>query len=150
MQPPNKKALSIATQGFVVSVILQIPKTALTSYHLLPSRLYCRLWNFTKSTFRLVGCTTGRESHPALKNSYLFYKPMICTLKCFVKVFLIIKNNIVKEIIFLALYVVWLFVSVIILAACTISIVSAIPAAVISITSISLVIDIVFAAAAVF
>ena len=147
MQPPNKKALSIATQGFVVSVILQIPKTALTSYHLLPSRLYCRLWNFTKSTFRLVGCTTGRESHPALKNSYFFYKFMICTLKCFVKVFLIIKNNIVKEIIFLALYVVWLFVSVvIILAACTISIVSAIPAAVISITSVSLVGNTVFAA----
>ena len=101
--------------------------------------------------FRLVGCTTGRESHPALKNSYFFYKFMICTLKCFVKVFLIIKNNIVKEIIFLALYVVWLFVSVvIILAACTISIVSAIPAAVISITSVSLVINIVFATAAVF
>ena len=100
---------------------------------------------------RLVGCTTGRESHPALKNSYLFYKPMICTLKCFVKVFLIIKNNIVKEIVFLALYVVWFFVSVvIILAACTISIVSAILATVISITSISLVIDIVFATAAVF
>ena len=100
---------------------------------------------------RLVGCTTGRESHPALKNSYLFYKPMICTLKCFVKVFLIIKNNIVKEIVFLALYVVWFFVSVvIILATCTISIVSAILATVISITSISLVIDIVFAAAAVF
>ena len=96
---------------------------------------------------RLVGCTTGRESHPALKNSYLFYKHMICTLKCFVKVFLIIKNNIVKEIIFLALYVVWLFVSVvIILAACTISIVSAIPAAVISITSVSLVGNTVFAA----
>ena len=147
MQPPNKKALSIATQGFVVSVILQIPKTALTSYHLLPSRLYCRLWNFTKSTFRLVGCTTGRESHPALKNFYFFYKFMICTLWCFVKVFLIIKNNIVKEIIFLALYVVWLFVSVvIILAACTISIVSAIPAAVISITSVSLVGNTVFAA----
>mgnify|MGYP007016922314 FL=1 len=72
-------------------------------------------------------------------------------MKCFVKVFLIIKNNIVKEIIFLALYVVWLFVSVvIILAACTISIVSAIPAAVISITSVSLVINIVFATAAVF
>ena len=100
---------------------------------------------------RLVGCTTGRESHPALKNSYFFYKPMIFTLKCFVKVFLIIKNNIVKEIIFLALYVVWLFVSVvIILAACTISIVSAIPAAVISTTSVSLVVDIVFATAAVF
>lgn len=100
---------------------------------------------------RLVGCTTGRESHPALKNSYLFYRLMICTLKCFVKVFLIIKNNIVKEIIFLALYVVWLFVSVvIILAACTISIVSAIPVAVISITSVSLVIDIVFSTAAVF
>ena len=100
---------------------------------------------------RLVGCTTGRESHPALKNSYLFYKPMICTLKCFVKVFLIIKNNIVKEIVFLALYVVWFFVSVvIILAACTISIVSAILATVISITSVSLVIDIVFATAAVF
>ena len=100
---------------------------------------------------RLVGCTTGRESHPALKNSYFFYKFMICTLKCFVKVFLIIKNNIVKEIIFLALYVVWLFVSVvIILAACTISIVSAIPAAVISITSVSLVIVIVFSTAAVF
>ena len=96
---------------------------------------------------RLVGCTTGRESHPALKNSYFFYKLMICTLKCFVKVFLIIKNNIVKEIIFLALYVVWLFVSVvIILAACTISIVSAIPAAVISITSVSLVGNTVFAA----
>ena len=64
---------------------------------------------------------------------------MICTLWRFVKVFLIIKNNIVKEIVFLALYVVWLFVSVvIILAACTISIVSAIPAAVISITSVSL------------
>ena len=76
---------------------------------------------------------------------------MICTLKCFVKVFLIIKNNIVKEIIFLALYVVWLFVSVvIILAACTISIVSAIPATVISITSVSLVGSTVFAAAAVF
>ena len=76
---------------------------------------------------------------------------MICTLKCFVKVFLIIKNNIVKEIIFLALYVVWLFVSVvIILAACTISIVSAIPVAVISITSVSLVINIVFSTAAVF
>ena len=72
---------------------------------------------------------------------------MICTLWCFVKVFLIIKNNIVKEIIFLALYVVWLFVSVvIILAACTISIVSAIPAAVISITSVSLVGNTVFAA----
>ena len=72
-------------------------------------------------------------------------------MKCFVKVFLIIKNNIVKEIIFLALYVVWLFVSVvIILAARTISIVSAIPAAVISITSVSLVIDIVFSTAAVF
>ena len=96
---------------------------------------------------RLVGCTTGRESHPALKNSYFFYKFMICTLWCFVKVFLIIKNNIVKEIIFLALYVVWLFVSVvIILAACTISIVSAIPAAVISITSVSLVGNTVFAA----
>ena len=40
---------------------------------------------------------------------------MICTLWCFVKVFLIIKNNIVKEIIFLALYVVWLFVSVVII-----------------------------------
>ena len=106
---------------------------------------------FHRIILRLVGCTTGRESHPALKNSYLFYKPMICTLKCFVKVFLIIKNNIVKEIIFLALYVVWLFVSiVIILAACTISIVSAIPATVISITSVSLVIDIVFATAAVF
>ena len=76
---------------------------------------------------------------------------MICTLWCFVKVFLIIKNNIVKEIIFLALYVVWLFVSVvIILAACTISIVSAILAAVISITSVSLVGNTVFAAAAVF
>ena len=100
---------------------------------------------------RLVGCTTGRESHPALKNSYLFYKPMICTLWRFVKVFLIIKNNIVKEIIFLALYVVWLFVSVvIILAACTISIVSAIPAAVISITSVSLIGNTVFATAAVF
>ena len=72
-------------------------------------------------------------------------------MKCFVKVFLIIKNNIVKEIVFLALYVVWFFVSVvIILATCTISIVSAILATVISITSISLVIDIVFAAAAVF
>lgn len=100
---------------------------------------------------RLAGFTAGRESHPALKNSYFFYKFMICTLKCFVKVFLIIKNNIVKEIIFLALYVVWLFVSVvIILAACTISIVSAIPAAVISITSVSLVIVIVFSTAAVF
>ena len=100
---------------------------------------------------RLVGYTTGRESHPALKNSYLFYKPMICTLWRFVKVFLIIKNNIVKEIVFLALYVVWFFVSVvIILAACTISIVSAILATVISITSVSLVIDIVFATAAVF
>ena len=76
---------------------------------------------------------------------------MICTLKCFVKVFLIIKNNIVKEIIFPALYVVWLFVSVvIILAACTISIVSAILSAVISITSVSLVGNTFFAAAAVF
>ena len=76
---------------------------------------------------------------------------MICTLWRFVKVFLIIKNNIVKEIVFLALYVVWFFVSVvIILATCTISIVSAILATVISITSVSLVIDIVFATAAVF
>ena len=31
--------------------------------------------------------------------------------------FLIIKNNIVKEIVFLALYVVWLFVSVVIILA---------------------------------
>ena len=97
---------------------------------------------------RLVGCTTGRESHPSLKNSYLFYKHIICTLRHFVKVFLIIKNNIVKEIIFLALYIVRLFVSVvIILAACTISIVSAILAAVISIASVSLVVNTVFVTA---
>lgn len=45
--------------------------------HLLSSRLYCRLWNLTKSCpavidrGRLVGFTTGRESHPALKTYYL-------------------------------------------------------------------------------
>ena len=94
---------------------------------------------------------TGHHVSTCPEEFLFIYKPMICTLKCFVKVFLIIKNNIVKEIIFLALYVVWLFVSVvIILAACTISIVSAIPAAVISITSVSLVGNTVFAAAAVF
>lgn len=33
----------------------------------LSSRLYCRLRSFTESAFRLVGFTTGREFHPALK-----------------------------------------------------------------------------------
>ena len=42
-----------------------------TLHNLLPSRLYCRLRSFTESTLRLVGYTTGRELHPALK--FLFY-----------------------------------------------------------------------------
>ena len=73
---------------------------------------------------------------------------MICTLWCFVKVFLIIKNNIVKEIIFLALYIVWLFVSVVIIpVTCTISIAFVILAAAISIASVSLVVNTVFVTA---
>lgn len=30
----------------------------------------CRLWNLTRSTFRLAGCTAGGESRPALKILY--------------------------------------------------------------------------------
>ena len=36
--------------------------------HLLPSRLYCRFWNYTKSCrCRLADYTADREFHPALK-----------------------------------------------------------------------------------
>ena len=85
MQPPNKKALSITTQGFVVSVILQIPKTAITSYHLLPSRLYWRLWNFTKSTalHRPRTLTAGGELHPAPKTA-IYFISIVCTQSQFV------------------------------------------------------------------
>ena len=41
---------------------------------LLPSRLYCRFWNLTKSCFhqrKLADFTADREFHPALK-SYLY------------------------------------------------------------------------------
>ena len=44
------------------------------SFILLPSRLYCRFWNCTKSAkqlFRSWTVTTGRELHPALKNFYI-------------------------------------------------------------------------------
>ena len=38
----------------------------------LSSRLYCRYWNFTNSTRRLVDFTTGGEFRPALKNYKLY------------------------------------------------------------------------------
>ena len=54
--------------------------------HLLPSRLYCRPWNYTKSTFRLAGFTAGEELHLALKiNYYLNYVFIICYSYMFVK-----------------------------------------------------------------
>ena len=56
--------------------------------HLLSSRLYCRLWNFTKSAFRLVGCTTGREFHPALKMQYFVVTLYIARCIPFVKPFI--------------------------------------------------------------
>ena len=40
----------------------------LTCFRLLPSRLYCRFWNCTKSCrCALADCTADREFHPALK-----------------------------------------------------------------------------------
>ena len=45
---------------------------------LLPSRLYCRFWNLTKScAFALADFTADREFHPALKSSLFFYKDSI-------------------------------------------------------------------------
>ena len=57
-----------------------------TFIHLLSSRLYCRLRSFTESTFRLVGCTTGRDFHPALKILFI-YETSICVCQRFVKLF---------------------------------------------------------------
>ena len=47
----------------------------LFSLVLLSSRLYCRLWNFTRPTsmMRFVGFTTGGDLHPALKRFKILY-----------------------------------------------------------------------------
>src|SRR5574344_413918 len=47
-------------------------------HYLLPSRLYCRYWNFTSSTFIKTDksswtLTTGREFHPALKTFHILF-----------------------------------------------------------------------------
>src|SRR5699024_4359520 len=45
------------------------------SFNLLPSRLYCRYWNFTRSArcLEFVDFTTGRELHPALKTYCILF-----------------------------------------------------------------------------
>ena len=44
----------------------------MTIFDPLPSRLYCRYWNFTNSyAAAFADFTAGRESHPALKIRYL-------------------------------------------------------------------------------
>ena len=67
-------------------------KNALQNLHLLPSRLYCRLWNHTKSCHKgsraqeIYSNTADREFHPAPKIDRInFYKFIILDIFALVK-----------------------------------------------------------------
>src|SRR5699024_698336 len=49
------------------------------SFNLLPSRLYCRYWNFTRSDrcLAFVAFTTGRVLHPALKQYCILFNYIV-------------------------------------------------------------------------
>ena len=52
---------------------INISSIANILYILLSSRLYCRLWNHTKSCLKkLAGYTAGWDLHPTPKNSYSY------------------------------------------------------------------------------